>query len=146
LIRAVRVLHDVEILHCDNIAWDSKQRQVFLLDFGHAQDVKGAKSYPGIRGCYSPEVLDRKPHDKVSDVFSVGRTLNSITDDSCVVWRDKNGPLAAIKSIVPHLTHANPNLRMTLKEAEDHLVACMPKNTLQKQTCHAECQTRGKKK
>jgi len=145
LIRAVRALHDAGILHCDlkpdNVAWDSVRRQVFLLDFGHAQNVKEANSYLGTRGYTAPEVLDRKPHDMASDVYSVGKTLDSVVDESNL-GGDMDGPLAVVKSIIQHLTHDNPTLRLTLKEAEQKLMACMPKQLrLQKQTCHADFAT-----
>jgi len=145
LIRAVRALHDAGILHCDikpdNVAWDSDQRQVFLLDFGHAQNVNEAKSYLGTRGYTAPEVIERKPHDMASDVFSVGKTLDSVMNESSLCG-DTDGPLALVKSIIQHLTLDNPTLRMTLREAEDNLMAGMPKQSpLQKQTCHADFAT-----
>jgi len=143
LIRAVQILHDARILHCDikpeNVAWDCGHRQVFLLDFGHAQYIKGAKSYAGTRGFTAPEVAERKPHDIASDVYSVGKTLESIMNDSGL-WRGKN--IVKSISIVQQLTHDNPTLRLTLKEAEDQLMACMPQHSpLRKQSCHSDFAT-----
>ena len=73
----------------------SDQQQVFLLDFGHAPNVNGAKSYLGIRGDTAPEASEHKSHTKASDTYIVGKTLHSVMTDSSLCG-DKDGPLAVI--------------------------------------------------
>jgi len=128
LIRAVQQLHHAGVLHCEikpaNIAWDSNKRKVYLLDFGHAQDAQGAKSYEGTLGFTAPEVTKCEPHTKASDVYSVGKTLDWIVDNSDS-RHAINGPLSLVRTIARLFTKRSPILRMTLKDAEDKLSACL---------------------
>jgi Protein kinase domain len=80
LVQAVLSLHSTGILHCDikpgNIVWNNKSKLVSLIDFGHAQNEKDAQSYAGTRGFTAPEISRFKnPHSRITEAYSVGRTL-----------------------------------------------------------------------
>ena len=136
LIRAVQQLHHAGVLHCDikpaNVAWDSRKRKVFLLDFGHAQDAQCAKSYEGTRRFTAPEVTECEPHTKAFDAYSVGKTLDWIVDNSDS-RHAMNGPLSLVRTIARLLTNNSPVLRMTLKDAESKLSACL--STMSSPSC-----------
>jgi serine/threonine protein kinase len=60
LLTAVAKLHENELLHCDikpsNVAWNSKTKEVVLLDFGLAQMQAGAKWYRSTKHYEAPEI------------------------------------------------------------------------------------------
>jgi serine/threonine protein kinase len=71
LISAVLKLHESQILHCNikpfNVAWDSIQKKVRLLDFGHAQSMTNAEAYRGTHGYEAPVVESGMSHSRASD-------------------------------------------------------------------------------
>jgi Protein kinase domain len=80
LIQAVLTLHSQGILHCDikpaNVVWNRKSKSVSLVDFGHAQNEIDAQSYASTSGFTAPEIrLYNDPHSRITEVYSVGRTL-----------------------------------------------------------------------
>jgi hypothetical protein len=71
LIKAVAVLHTHAMLHCDikplNIAWNSKSKEIVLLDFGLVQMQAGAKWYRVTKKYEAPEIENNKaPHSTLS--------------------------------------------------------------------------------
>ncbi|KAL3939572.1 MAG: hypothetical protein SGBAC_005719 [Bacillariaceae sp.] len=87
LMKVVRALHDkAGVLHCDikpnNLRWLSSRQQVYLIDFGHAQLVKGAKHYNATKAFEAPEIRnDKLPHSCETDAYSVGATILWVWDD-----------------------------------------------------------------
>ncbi|CAJ1946662.1 unnamed protein product [Cylindrotheca closterium] len=81
LMRVVSKLHEnARILHCDikpnNLRWHSSRRQVYLIDFGHAQLVEGAKYCKATRDFEAPELREKMlPHSRETDSYSVGATI-----------------------------------------------------------------------
>jgi serine/threonine protein kinase len=119
LISAVLKLHKHKILHCDikrlNIAWDSSEKSVRLLDFGHAQNMTNAKAYRGTQGYEAPEVIRGLPHTQHSDAYCVGLTLlqelKQYDDDAH----------HRIKKIATELSLESLSDRLSLGQALEHL-------------------------
>ena len=129
LLRSIQALHDAGLLHCDikpsNIMWRRQSAvhhgSVVVVDFGHAQLVKGARSYRGTRGYTAPEVaVDKESHSAASDAYSVGKTIEQVAEEAGAT---EDGTLAAI---VAGLTKAAAHERLTLKEALDMLEPSTP--------------------
>jgi serine/threonine protein kinase len=74
------------VLHCDtkpaNISRDTKDKVVYLLDFGHAQKQIGASAHEGTLGYEAPETLGENPapHSCITDAYSVVCTLLDVLD------------------------------------------------------------------
>jgi serine/threonine protein kinase len=137
LIQAVRKLHDVGILHCDikpdNIAWDGEKRVVSLLDFGHAQLESGAKCREGTEGYDAPEVYrERQPNSRLSDTFSVGKTLLNVVDSATVEDSSSNSSNQSekhylyetkqVEAVVEKLCTETLSERLSLEQAESMLL------------------------
>lgn len=81
LMTVVRELHEkAGILHCDikpnNLRWHSERWQVYLIDFGHAQLIEGARHYRATEGFEAPEIRETKTsHSCETDTYSVGATI-----------------------------------------------------------------------
>ena len=119
LVRAVRKLHSIGILHCDikpsNIIWDATQKVIRLIDFEHAQDEENARWYTTTRQYEAPEITSEKPHSKSSDAYCVGRTLD------LVIKEFKKPFERVIATVVSSLFIASDTERMTLMEAEQQI-------------------------
>ena len=118
LIGAIISLHARDILHCDlkpdNAVWDGES--VAIVDFGHAQLIKGAQSYRGTHGFTAPEVaVDEKPHSTASDSFSVGKTLEEVVKQAGAQGDE------TLAAIVAGLTKADVVERLTLSDALEML-------------------------
>jgi serine/threonine protein kinase len=75
LLTAVAKLHEN--------AWNSKTKEVVLLDFGLAQMQAGAKWYRSTKHYEAPEITKvTSPHSCCTDAFSVGKTLLSVCDST----------------------------------------------------------------
>jgi Protein kinase domain len=120
LIQAVLSLHSKGILHCDikpaNVVWNRRSKLVSLVDFGHAQNEIDARSYAGTRGFTAPEIrLYNDPHSRITEAYSVGRTL---LEEIC------RFNLVARRAVPPHVVHValklcrrNPLARIMLDVA-----------------------------
>ena len=81
LMDVVNSLHEkAGVLHCDikpnNLRWDSSRRQVYLIDFGHAQLSEGAQHYHATKDFEAPEIREKSlPHSRETDTYSVGATI-----------------------------------------------------------------------
>lgn len=121
LVRAVLMLHEHGLLHCDikpqNLAWDSQQEQVYLLDFGHAQKEQGAKSYRATEWFEAPEIAAKQPHNRASDAYSVGATIESIADNLEYHLMD-DVDTALVSQVAEKLMAFNVAERLTLAKAE----------------------------
>jgi Protein kinase domain len=118
LVQSVLKLHKIGVLHCDikpsNILWDSQEKVARLIDFGHAQYVENAWSYPATPGYEAPEISENHPHSKLSDAYGVGRTLENF----CKKFKSVHAK--NIQKMVKRL-QLDLSKRMTLEEAETYL-------------------------
>jgi Protein kinase domain len=126
LVQAVIKLHSIGILHCDikpgNVLWDSEEKVVRLVDYGHAQFEVDAKSYTATPEFQAPEIEEGEPHTRMSDCFSVGKTLLWAIED--VDPDDKNGhgdDVLRLSTVAQVLAHESSSARMSLEEAEKQL-------------------------
>lgn len=55
-----------------NIVWVPSERQVYLVDFGHAQLIEGARGYRATK-----EFELGNEHTLASDAYTVGKTLQA---------------------------------------------------------------------
>jgi Protein kinase domain len=99
LIESVVKLHSAGILHCDikpdNVVWDKVAKVASLVDFGHAQEEEGARSYMGTEGYTSLRIqLKREPHSRLTEGYSVGKTLFAIA---------KEGSCSQVKQVAQQL-------------------------------------------
>jgi hypothetical protein len=120
LVAAVAKLHENGMLHCDikpsNIAWNSKSKEVTILDFGLAQMQAGAKSYGGTKHYKAPEITNRAaPYSPCTDSFSVGKTLLDVCDSSCA------STPAYLEDVISLLKMKIPSNRITLDQALENL-------------------------
>jgi Protein kinase domain len=117
LIKAVLKLHQAGVLHCDikpnNILWNSSTKTVSLVDFGHAQEERNAESYNGTVGFTAPEVTrEGKPHSRLTDAYSVGRTLLYVCE--CVLTSHEHSP---VRDAAAQLSSEDALTRITLEDA-----------------------------
>lgn len=115
-LQAVRKLHDNGIIHCDlkpsNILWDAVQKTVVLIDFEHAQEAMNAQWYTTTRKYEAPEISLGSPHSRMSDAFSVGKSLD-------VIIKQFPNPVASnVAAVVASLLIESDSKRMLLMEAE----------------------------
>jgi serine/threonine protein kinase len=129
LIQAVRKLHSIGLLHCDinnsNIAWSDERKRVSLIDFGHTQRVDGASAYGATKGFEAPEITEKQPHSRVTDTYSVGKTIAEVlesVEQSSVGGQQSNDNdydgFDTLQTIIKKLTALVSSDRMTLEEAE----------------------------
>jgi Protein kinase domain len=126
LVRAVNKLHSIGVLHCDikpgNVMWDSQEKVVRLVDYGHAQFEVNAKAYPATEGFQAPESEGGEPHTRMSDGFAVGKTLLWAIKATGIV--DKSGHsdhVLCLEAVAQALAHDAISARMSLEEAEIRL-------------------------
>jgi Protein kinase domain len=126
LVQAVIELHSIGILHCDikpgNVLWDSEEKVVRLVDYGHAQFEVDAKSCTATPEFQAPEIEEGEPHTRMSDCFSVGKTLLCVIESADP--DDKNGcgdDVLRLATVAQALAHESASARMSLEEAEKHL-------------------------
>jgi serine/threonine protein kinase len=128
LVKAVRKLHSIGLLHCDikpgNTLWNAETQKVVLIDFGHSQRAKGARTYSATDKYQAPEVLKNAPHSKESDSFSVGKVLDEalrkLGDQSVTNFKIRRA-LDAVRTVATLLTRTSAVERITLDEAETQL-------------------------
>jgi tRNA A-37 threonylcarbamoyl transferase component Bud32 len=118
LVKAVLSLHKIRILHCDikpkNILWDAKEKVLRLIDFGHAQEIINAQSYHATQKYEAPEISENYPHSKMTEAYSVGKTLEEKCKNFKSLDAEKIQKLAAsLQSDLP--------LRWSLEDAETFL-------------------------
>lgn len=118
-VQAVQKLHAIGILHCDikpsNILWDATQKLVRLIDFEHAQEEESAQWYTTTRKYEAPEISLGKPHTRMSDAYSVGKTLDAVIKEfSLPVGQD-------IANVIESLLIESDIKRMTLAKVEQQL-------------------------
>jgi Protein kinase domain len=126
LVQAVIKLHSIGVLHCDikpgNVMWDSQEKVVRLVDYGHAQFEVNAKAYPATEGFQAPEIEGGEPHTRMSDGFGVGKTLLWAIKATGIV--EKNGHsdhVLRLATVAQALAHDAVSARMSLEEAEIRL-------------------------
>eukprot|EP00549_Striatella_unipunctata_P010584 CAMPEP_0118719940 /NCGR_PEP_ID=MMETSP0800-20121206/29813_1 /TAXON_ID=210618 ORGANISM="Striatella unipunctata, Strain CCMP2910" /NCGR_SAMPLE_ID=MMETSP0800 /ASSEMBLY_ACC=CAM_ASM_000638 /LENGTH=760 /DNA_ID=CAMNT_0006627483 /DNA_START=71 /DNA_END=2353 /DNA_ORIENTATION=- len=133
LIRAVSSLHkDAGILHGDlkpsNVRWSNGM--VKLIDFGNAQWESKAQWLPGTEGYEAPEVESKQCVTRMSDAFSIGKTINCFIGNSAR-WDDsgtKGGYRIVLDDLVKKLTAVDPADRMTLSRAKEVLSKALGRN------------------
>jgi hypothetical protein len=128
LIQAVRKLHSIGLLHCDiknsNIAWSEERKRVSLIDFGHTQREDGASAYSATKGFEAPEIKEKQPHSRVTDTYSVGKTIAEVlgsVEQSSVGGQNSDNDydvFDTLQTIIKKLTALVSSDRMTLEEAE----------------------------
>jgi serine/threonine protein kinase len=118
LVKSVLSLHKIGILHCDikpkNILWDAKEKVLRLIDFGHAQEIINAQGYHATQKYEAPEISEKYPHSKLTEAYSVGKTL----EEKC---KNFKSPVAEkIQKLAASLQSDLP-LRWSLEYAETFL-------------------------
>lgn len=119
LIGAVDMLHEkAGMLHCDikpdNVIFSGQIAK--LIDFGHAQSEANATSYEATEGFEAPEVGNGTPHSRLSDAYSIGKTLLAIL-------RKTETEHPAVKHVAEMLSRSESSERVSLKKALDILEA-----------------------
>lgn len=142
LVRAVLKLHSIGILHCDikpgNVLWNDQEKVVKLVDFGHAQYEKNAKHYRATRGYMAPEVVSGGIHSRMSEAFSVGKTIEAFHRLS-VDFRSFAAvfhPIATrilVEVVQPLMAELAPD-RISLREAETRLNAYVSRSLMREDT------------
>eukprot|EP00526_Cylindrotheca_closterium_P004652 CAMPEP_0113619752 /NCGR_PEP_ID=MMETSP0017_2-20120614/10042_1 /TAXON_ID=2856 /ORGANISM="Cylindrotheca closterium" /LENGTH=781 /DNA_ID=CAMNT_0000529357 /DNA_START=125 /DNA_END=2470 /DNA_ORIENTATION=+ /assembly_acc=CAM_ASM_000147 len=131
LIGVVSELHaKAGVLHCDikpnNVRWHSSRRQVYLIDFGHAQLAEGAQHYKATKDFEAPELRENNlPHSRETDTYSVGETILWAWDDYRRRVSLREGGLdSRMKKlrVVGELLSAPLHDRVSLNDAKDALL------------------------
>src|SRR6266511_2330339 len=89
-------MHDHNIVHLDlktdNIVFDLQAKQIFIIDFGHAEKVKPQQKISGIvgtTGFRAPEVSKENIYDPIkADIWSLGevvKRLGSVCTNDCYI-------------------------------------------------------------
>lgn len=135
LIRAVRKLHSIGILHCDikpsNVAWNADAKTASLVDFGHAQREDVARAYRATTGFEAPEIEKGEPHTPSSDAYSVGKTLGKVSEkiqaESLIGGHGlpDSDTMKTLWHVVEKLSSPVSYDRLTLDEAESLLSGAM---------------------
>jgi serine/threonine protein kinase len=127
LVQAVAKLNSFEILHGgikrEHVLWDSAEKVVRLADFGHAQPEAVAGSWPIIPDFGAPEVDAGERNSRMSDAFSVGKTLQYIMakfrkdpEDSGI-----DAKMSLLSEVADALAQESLSMRLSLEEAEKRL-------------------------
>jgi Protein kinase domain len=126
LVQAIIKLHSIGILHCDikpgNVLWDSEEKAVRLVDYGHAQFEIDAKSYTATPEFQAPEIEEGEPHTRMSDCFSVGKTLLRVIESAYPNDKNSRGDdVLRLATVAQALAHESTSARMSLEKAEKRM-------------------------
>jgi serine/threonine protein kinase len=135
LVCAVGKLHAIGILHCDikpsNVLWDAHEKQVVLVDFGHAQNAANALGYGATKKYEAPEISHGLPHSRKSDAYCTGKTLAAIVNAF-------TKPFAVeIMPVIELLLLEAPEERLSVEKADDAL-SLLLQHKSKNVTWHAE--------